>query len=63
VGKTLLNIGQGIMIAMLVALLLKERISPWLGVIGIAGGAVSLIFGIYYIQKAYHKEKLEEKEP
>lgn len=62
IGKTLLNIGQSIIIAMFLALLLKERVSPWLGVIGIASGIVSLILGIYYVQKAYYKEKLEEKE-
>ncbi|MDZ7290982.1 MAG: hypothetical protein ONB44_12395 [candidate division KSB1 bacterium] len=61
-GKTLLNIGQSIIIAMFLALLLKERVSPWLGVIGIASGIISIILGIYYVQKAYHKRKLEEKQ-
>jgi uncharacterized membrane protein len=62
IGKTLLNIGQSVIIAMFLALLLKERVSPWFGVIGMLGGSGFIVLKIYFIQKAHYKQKLEEKE-
>ncbi len=62
-GKTVLNIGQGVIIALLVALLLRERVSPWLEMLGLVAGALLIVAGISLIQKAHHTQKLEELEP
>jgi uncharacterized membrane protein len=62
IGKTFINIGQGIILAMLLAWILKERVTPWLGLLGLVGGVLSIVLGIPFIQKAYQKEKLEKKE-
>ncbi len=60
-GKTFTNIGQGIVLAIVLAWLLKESASPWLGVAAIMGGILLISQGIYLIQKAHHKQKREEK--
>jgi len=60
-GKTFLNIGQSIIIAILAALLLKERVSPWLGLLGMTSGIAFIGLGISFVEKAYHKKKEEEK--
>ena len=46
-GKTFTNIGQGIVLAIVLAWLLKESVSPWLGVASIMGGILLISQGIY----------------
>lgn len=62
IGKTALNIGQGIILAMLLAFLLKEEVSPWLGLLGIAIGLGCLVVGITFVQMAYYQKKRRKKD-
>jgi len=60
-GKTLLGVGQAILIAALVGkFFTKETISSWVVLAGIIFSVVPMAGGLALIQKAYHLKKDKE---
>jgi len=60
-GKTLLGIGQAILIATLVAKFFTiEPISWWIVVAGVSFSLVPTVWGLTFIQKAYYVKKRKE---
>jgi drug/metabolite transporter (DMT)-like permease len=60
-GKTVLSIGQGMILVMLVALLLKEHVSAWIGLLGLSTGIMCIIGGVFLVQRAHYKQRMQEK--
>ena len=58
-GTATLKIGQGIIIAILCALLLNGHVSTLLGLLGISAGIACIFGGISLIQKASHKHQMK----
>lgn len=63
IGKAFITVGQGMILATLVSMLLTNRsLSLLLGLMGVGIGVVLLYVGIWYIEKSTQMKKEELKE-